>query len=72
VDDGKVGQKKFDLGGAHRCWVSLAVETDEASNPIDVRMLGADAVMAKADSIAYLIEQASGRWRCRVFRTGVH
>jgi hypothetical protein len=72
VNDGKIGQEKLDLGGAHRRWVSLAVETDEASNPIDVRLLGADAVMAKADSIAYLVEQASGRWRCGVFRAGCH
>lgn len=38
--------------------VSLAVATDEAFNPIDVCLLGADPVVPKVDPIAHLIEQA--------------
>ena len=60
MDDGKVGQKKLDLDCAHRRRMSLAVETDEASNPVDIRLFSADAVMPKADPIADLIEQARG------------
>jgi hypothetical protein len=52
--------------------VSLAVKTDEASNPIEVRLFGSNAVVSKADPIAYLIEQAWRRWRCKVFRAGNH
>jgi hypothetical protein len=58
VSDGKVGQETLDLGCAHGCRKSLAVEADEALNPVEVRLLGADAVVSKADPIAYLIEQA--------------
>jgi hypothetical protein len=52
--------------------MSLAVAPDEAFNPIDVRLLGADAVMPKADPIAYLIEQARRRRRCGDVRADTH
>src|SRR5450759_3725431 len=72
MDDRKVGQKKLDLTRTHRCRMPLAVKTDEAFNPVDVSLFSADAVMPKADPVAYLIEQARGRRRCRVFRADSH
>jgi hypothetical protein len=72
VGDGKVGQEKLYLDCAHGGRVLLAVETDEAFSPIDVRLFGADAVVSKADPIAYLIKQARRWWRCRDFRAADH
>ena len=57
-----LGPALVDLG-ARRPTLSLAVETDEAFNPIDARLLGADAVVPKADPIAHLVEEARRRRR---------
>lgn len=41
-------------------WMALAVKPDEASNPIDIRLLGAEAVMPDTDDVSDAIEQT--RW----------
>jgi len=38
--------------------MTIAVELDEAADPIDIRLLGPDAVMLEPNRRAYLIEQS--------------
>jgi hypothetical protein len=58
-----IGKEALDFRCAHRRRMPLAVEANEAFNPIDVRLLGADAVVAKADTIANPVEETRLR-RC--------
>ena len=55
--DGQVGEERLDLRAAHIFGVALAVEQDEAPDPIDVGLLGADGVVLDANRVAHLIEQ---------------
>jgi hypothetical protein len=59
-------QERLDLPGSQRARVGLAVEDDEASNPIHISLLGADAVVLAPDVVAHAVEQArrSGRLQC--------
>jgi hypothetical protein len=41
--------------------MALVVEKDEASNPVDVSLLGAKAVVQEPDAVADTIEEAPGR-----------
>jgi hypothetical protein len=59
--NGERRQERGDLGCAHLSWVTLAVEEDVPLDPVDVRLLGAAAVVSGADSIAHAVEQ-SGLW----------
>lgn len=52
----KIAQKGCYLGGAHVTRVAFVVEQDEASDPLQIRLLGADAVVTEADHFAYLIQ----------------
>jgi hypothetical protein len=61
----QVGEEGFDLRGAHVPWVPLVVEQDEAFDPPDIGVFGADGVMLAADRIADLIEQCVGTSRHR-------
>jgi len=56
VNNGKVGEEALDFCCAHRRWMLLAVETNEALNPIDISLLGANAVVPEADAIADPVE----------------
>ena len=38
--------------------MTLAVEPDEAPNPVQIGLLGPDAVMAEADLVADAVEQS--------------
>lgn len=59
-------EERLDLGGPKLGVVPLAVEADEAFNPIDAGLLGPDAVMLDADLVTSAVEQARrGR---RVYR----
>ena len=58
--DREVGQECLDVRGSELRRVALAVIDDEAFNPVDVRLLGADAVMLEADLFAHPVEQARG------------
>ena len=49
-----------DLGGAHLHRMAFAVEEDVPLNPVDVRLLGAAAVVAGADRLSDTVEEA---WR---------
>jgi hypothetical protein len=66
------GHPRGRSGWFDQCWpqnrrVSLAVEPDEAFNPVDFCLRSAAAVMPSAGAIAHLIEQA----RRRVARSSV-
>jgi len=46
--------------------MALAVEPDEAFNPVDVRVLGPDAVVFKSNLVSDAGEKSRGTWeRCR-------
>ena len=54
--DGQVGEESFDFGGAHLVGVALVVEEDEAADPVDVGLFGADGVVFDPDGVTDLIE----------------
>jgi hypothetical protein len=59
--NGERGQEGGDLCGTHLGGVALAVEEDVALDPVDVRLLGAPAVLAGLDGLADAIEEAGLR-----------
>jgi len=63
--DGEMGEKGFDLACSHVLWVSLAMEHDETLDPVNVRLLGANAVMFATDRVADLIEYSRCGGRVR-------
>ena len=46
-----------DLVGAHLGGVALAVEEDEALDPVDLGALGADAIMLEPQAVTDLLEE---------------
>lgn len=52
-----MGEKSIDLGGAHIPGMPLAVEEDEAANPVDEGFLGTNAVVADATGVADQVDQ---------------
>lgn len=56
--DRKMGQERFDFGRTGRRRVALVVEPDEASNPVDVRLLSAEAVVLQPNLVPHAGEQA--------------
>ncbi len=52
-----MGEERFYLWGAHILRVAFVVEEDEALDPVDVGLLGADGVVLAADGVSNLIEQ---------------
>jgi len=83
--DREMPEKRLDLGCSHFARVALAMEDDEAPDPLDILCLGSYAVVTQADPGAYLVEQPrlrggipgciSGSQRCvwrrgRVFMSG--
>ena len=57
VVNGERGQEGGDLGGAHLSRVALAMEEDVTRDPLDVRLLGASAVLPGADGLADPVEK---------------
>jgi hypothetical protein len=55
--NGQMRQKAVDLGCAHLQRVTFVVEEDEALDPIDVGVLGADAVVANGAGLADPVQQ---------------
>jgi hypothetical protein len=55
--DGQVGQEGFEIRRAERFGVPLAVEEDEASNPVKIRLLGPETVMPEPNLVADAIEE---------------
>ena len=53
----EVGQECFYVEWPEIGRVTLAVKPDEASNPIEIRLLCADAVVLEADLVADTVEQ---------------
>ena len=58
--DGQVGEEGFDFGDTHLLGVAFVVEEDEAFDPANVCLFGADGVMLAADGITHLIEEFLG------------
>ena len=56
------GEKGLDLGLRELGGVAQVVEADEGAHPVDVGVLGAQAVVQQADLLAKLIEQAWALW----------
>jgi hypothetical protein len=54
---GKMGQKHRHLGLAHLRRMPLALEQDKPLDPIDVALLGAQAVMPAAQYLAHMVQQ---------------
>src|SRR5262249_29709415 len=54
---GEVRDERIDLDGAHFRRVALAVKEDVAADPADVRLLGAQAVVARTDRVANAVEE---------------
>lgn len=68
--DCQIAEERRDLGGAPLLRVALAMENDEASNPIAIGLLGANAVVAEPDGGASLREQGTGFCRVNQSRYG--
>jgi hypothetical protein len=56
--DGEVGQELLDLGSAHVAGMAFVVEQDEADDPLAVAVLSAEGIVADAQHLVNLIEQA--------------
>ena len=50
------GEESLHLVGSQPDWMALAMENDEASNPIAIRLLGTDAVVLDPNFAADLVE----------------
>ena len=59
--DGQRAEEPGDLGGTHPGRMPLVVEQDEAPDPADVGLLGAQAAVSRAQGRAYAVEQAGRR-----------
>jgi len=57
----QVREKCRNLDRTHVTWVALVVEKYKTPRPTEVTLLGADAVMLKANCVADLIEQTWSR-----------
>ena len=53
-------EKCGDLGGAERARMTAAAELDEASDPVDVGLLGSEAIVPKADLFPDGAEERAG------------
>jgi hypothetical protein len=58
----EVGEEGVDLRLAHRGGMTQAVEADEAPHPEAVGLLGAAAVVARAQGGAQLVDELGHRW----------
>jgi hypothetical protein len=65
VVNGERRQERGDFGRAHLSRVALVVEEDVPLDPVDVRLLGAAAIVPGADGLAHAVEEAGFRRRCR-------
>ena len=68
---GKMREERLNLDLAHFARVPLAVEDDEAANPVGVSLLGADAVVAHPDRVTHPIEETRRSGRGRTVRIRV-
>ena len=67
-----MGEKRFDVLRSEGLRMPLAVEEDEAFNPIDLRLLRANAVVPEADLVADAIEETWRRVGLDEFGAGRH
>jgi hypothetical protein len=55
---GQMSQESFDVDRRKSRWMAIARKPDVAFDPVDVRLLGAQAVVLEADAIPNPVEQA--------------
>ena len=55
--DGEMGQKCLYFLGSHVIGVTFMVKEDKASDPSEVRFLGAETQVSKTDGVSHLIKQ---------------
>ena len=55
--DRKMRQKRLDLGRAQITWMTLVKMNNEAFNPIDIRLLCANALVLHEDFAANLVKK---------------
>ncbi len=53
----QVGQKRLHLSLTHLTRMPLAMKIDEILDPIDIRLLGAEAIVQVTDLLPQLIQQ---------------
>ncbi len=58
ADCGEMCEKSLHLRRAHLRGMTFGVKQDKAANPIQIGLLGADAVVLKTDFVPHLVEQA--------------
>jgi hypothetical protein len=57
--DGEVAEEGAQVIGAQLAGMALAMEEDVTANPLQIGLLGSDAVVLDTDDVAHLIEQAT-------------
>jgi hypothetical protein len=55
--DREMGQKRLDMRASHFARVPAPIEHDIAADPVDIRLLGAYAVVPEPDSIPHPVQQ---------------
>jgi hypothetical protein len=55
--DSQVRKKRLDMRSRQIRWMAIAMEPDEAFDPVDVCLLGTKAVVLEPDAVADLVEQ---------------
>jgi hypothetical protein len=55
--DRQVTEERRQFSGAQLARVALVVKEDEAADPLQVRVLGANAVVPDTDELTHLVEQ---------------
>jgi hypothetical protein len=55
--DSQVSQKRFDVRTRQIRRMAIAMKANEAFDPVDIRLLGAQAVVLEADPVANLVDQ---------------
>ena len=58
--DREAGEEALDVGRFEYRGVAVVIEADESPDPVDVGLLGPDAVVLEPDAVADLVEQAWG------------
>ena len=57
---GQVGQKLFDFEAIHLSGMPFVMEEDEAFDPVDVSLFGANRIMFGPHGVPNLIQQPGG------------
>jgi hypothetical protein len=61
--DGEVSEERAEMLRAELAGMTFAMKEDVAANPVQIGLLGANAVVLDTDDVAHLIEQAAATRR---------